>query len=540
MNFRIIFAFIYFCFVNATFAQFKSDITKPDVSKPVVKDLEIPRVRYAENITPRELKMHLDVLASPEFEGRETGTPGNDKAANYISKYLYNLGLSAIPGADDYKQSVAFTFSKWLNNEIGINKTKYKHLWDYLVFPSDNAGENIEADEVVFLGYGIDDDKYSDYKKAKVKGKIIMINKGEPMINDSISFLTGNSQLSSWSHNDIERKLKTAKEKGVKAVFIIDNDIKKTLEVNRRKVLGSFLELGDLKDKNYDVPTHIFISSTMATEIIGEKQKKILKARKKMAKGKPDSVALVSKILIQLEKEVKVLSSNNVIGLIEGKDKKDEFVFVSAHFDHLGKRGDDIYFGADDNGSGSSMLLEIAQSFQQAVLEGQRPSRSVVFCWFTGEEKGLLGSQYYTEYPLVPLKNTIVNVNVDMIGRTDENYNDFKDYTYVIGSDRLSTDLHKINEEMNQTYAQLLLDYKYNDEKDPNQFYYRSDHYNFASRGVPAIFFFTGVHKDYHRTTDTADKIQFDKMANIGKLIFHTVYELANRSERIKVDKEIK
>jgi hypothetical protein len=539
MNFRIIIVFIYFCFVNATFAQYKSDITKPDVSKPVVRDFEIPRVRYAENITPRELKMHLDVLASPEFEGRETGTPGNDKAADYISKYLYNLGLSAIPGADDYKQSVAFTFSKWLNNEIGINNTKYKHLWDYLVFPSDNAGENIEADEVAFLGYGIDDEKYSDYKKANVKGKVIMINKGEPMINDSISFLTGSNQLSSWS-NDMSKKLKVAKENGAKAVLIIDNDIKKTLEVNRKKVLGSFLELGDLKNKKFDLPTHVYISSTMATEIIGEKQKKILKARKKIAKGKPASAVLSSKLLIQLEKEVKVLSSNNVIGLIEGKDKKDEYIFVSAHFDHLGKRGDDIYYGADDNGSGSSMLLEIAQSFQQAVMEGQRPSRNVVFCWFTGEEKGLLGSQYYTEYPLFPLKNTIVNVNVDMIGRTDENYNDFKDYTYVIGSDRLSTDLHKINEEMNQTYTQLLLDYKYNDEKDPNQFYYRSDHYNFASRGVPAIFFFTGVHKDYHRTTDTADKIQFDKMANIGKLIFHTVYELANRSERIKVDKEIK
>ena len=185
-------------------------------------------------------------------------------------------------------------------------------------------------------------------------------------------------------------------------------------------------------------------------------------------------------------------------------------------------------------------IRDRAQSFQQAVMEGNRPSRSIVFCWFTGEEKGLLGSQYYTEYPLFPLKNTVVNVNVDMIGRTDENYNDIKAYTYVIGSDRLSTDLHKVNEEMNQKYTHLLLDYKYNDENDPNQFYYRSDHYNFASKGIPAIFFFTGVHKDYHRPTDTPDKILFDKMASVGKLIFHTIYELANRKDRIIVDKEIK
>lgn len=539
MNIKMIIVFFCFCLGNEIFGQYKSDVTKPDVSQPMIKDIEIPRVRYAENITPRELKMHLDVLASPEFEGRETGTPGNDKAAAYISKYLYNLGIATIPGADEYKQSVAFTFSKWLNNEIGINKTIYKHLWDYLVFPSDNPGENIDTDDIVFLGYGIDDEKYSDYKKAKVKGKVIMINKGEPMRNDSISFITGTSQLSAWS-SDMGKKLKIAKEKGVKAVLIIDNDIKKTLEVNRRKVLGSFLELGDLTHKKYDKPTHIYISSTMATEIIGGKQKKILKARKKMAKGKASSVELTAKVIIQLQKEVKVLESNNVIGYVEGKDKEDEYVFVSAHFDHLGKRGDDIYFGADDNGSGSSMLLELAQSFQQAVMEGNRPSRSIVFCWFTGEEKGLLGSQYYTEYPLFPLKNTVVNVNVDMIGRTDENYNDIKAYTYVIGSDRLSTDLHKVNEEMNQKYTHLLLDYKYNDENDPNQFYYRSDHYNFASKGIPAIFFFTGVHKDYHRPTDTPDKILFDKMASVGKLIFHTIYELANRKDRIIVDKEIK
>ena len=539
MNIKMIIVFFCFCLGNEIFGQYKSDVTKPDVSQPMIKDIEIPRVRYAENITPRELKMHLDVLASPEFEGRETGTPGNDKAAAYISKYLYNLGIATITGADEYKQSVAFTFSKWLNNEIGINKTIYKHLWDYLVFPSDNPGENIDTDDIVFLGYGIDDEKYSDYKKAKVKGKVIMINKGEPMRNDSISFITGTSQLSAWS-SDMGKKLKIAKEKGVKAVLIIDNDIKKTLEVNRRKVLGSFLELGDLTHKKYDKPTHIYISSTMATEIIGGKQKKILKARKKMAKGKASSVELTAKVIIQLQKEVKVLESNNVIGYVEGKDKKDEYVFVSAHFDHLGKRGDDIYFGADDNGSGSSMLLELAQSFQQAVMEGNRPSRSIVFCWFTGEEKGLLGSQYYTEYPLFPLKNTVVNVNVDMIGRTDENYNDIKAYTYVIGSDRLSTDLHKVNEEMNQKYTHLLLDYKYNDENDPNQFYYRSDHYNFASKGIPAIFFFTGVHKDYHRPTDTPDKILFDKMASVGKLIFHTIYELANRKDRIIVDKEIK
>jgi hypothetical protein len=519
--------------------QYKKDVTQPDTSQNIIHNMDIPRVRYAESITARELKAHLDVLASADMEGRETGTPGNDKAADYIARYLNNLGLSPIPGTKEYKQPVAFTFSKWLKNECKINGKSFKHLWDYLVFPSDNKGENIKAAEILFMGYGIEDETYSDYKKTDVQGKVVLINKGEPTMNDSISMITGTTKMSAWS-NGLDKKLKLAKEKGAIAVLIIDNDIKKTLEENRRKILGSFLELGDLSQKIYEYPTHAYISTTMATEIIGKKQKKILKSRKRMAKGKGSPVSLMATLDLDLEKEIKILQSNNVIGYIEGTDKKDEYLVVSAHFDHLGKRGDDIYYGADDNGSGSSLLLELAQSFQQAVLEGQRPSRSIVFCWFTGEEKGLLGSKYYAEYPVFPLNSTVVNVNVDMVGRTDDKYNDKTDYTYIIGSDRLSSDLHKINEMMNQQYTQIVLDYKYNDEADPNQFYYRSDHYNFAKNGVPAIFFFTGTHKDYHRTTDTADKILFDKMVPIGKLIFQTTYEIANRKDRLVVDGVIK
>jgi len=533
----IFFSVFFLC--GTSFAQYKNDVTHPDSTKKLITDLEIPRVRYAENITPRELRMHLDVLASPEMEGRETGTPGNDLAAEYISRHLFNLGLLPIPGKKSYFQPVAFTFSKWLKNECSINETPYKHLWDYLIFPGENPGDIINTDEVVFLGYGIDVPEYSDYRKQNVAGKVILINTGEPMLNDSISRLTGSKDMSDWSQS-LTKKLETAKKYGVKAVLLIDQDIKKTLETNRRKILGSFLELGDLREREYSYPTHMLISTTMAENIMGKKQKKIIKARKKIAKGKAASVKLPAKFSLQLEKEAKVLESQNVIGYIEGSTYKDEYVVVSAHFDHLGKRGDDIYFGADDNGSGSSLLLELAQSFQQGVLEGNKPKRNIVFCWFTGEEKGLLGSKYYSEFPVFPLEKTVVDVNVDMIGRTDEKYGNFTNYTYVIGSDRLSSELHAINEEANQKYTGLVLDYKYNDENDSNQFYYRSDHYNFASKGVPVIFYFTGVHKDYHRTTDTVDKIMFDKMTKVGKLIFHTIYELANRTDRIKVDGVVK
>jgi Zn-dependent M28 family amino/carboxypeptidase len=176
----------------------------------------------------------------------------------------------------------------------------------------------------------------------------------------------------------------------------------------------------------------------------------------------------------------------------------------------------------------------LAEAFMEAKKAGSGPKRSILFLWVTGEEKGLLGSQYYAENPVYSLEKTIANVNIDMVGRIDDHYIDNPNYIYVIGSDRISPELHKINEEMNQRYAQLILDYKYNDEKDPNRYYFRSDHYNFAKKGIPSIFFFNGVHEDYHRDTDTVDKIHFGKMEKIGRLIFQTVWELANGSVNVR------
>ncbi|MFZ1749139.1 MAG: M28 family peptidase, partial [Saprospiraceae bacterium] len=200
----------------------------------------------------------------------------------------------------------------------------------------------------------------------------------------------------------------------------------------------------------------------------------------------------------------------------------------------------EVFNGANDNGSGSTTLLELAKVCQQAVFEGNRPDRSILFLWFCGEEKGLLGSQYYSENPAVPLANTIVDINIDMVGRRDEKYSSGEDFIYVIGSDRLSSDLHRINEDMNNKYSHFILDYTYNSETDPNRYYYRSDHYNFARKGIPAIFFFNGTNPDYHRTTDDVEKIDFDLMARTGKMIFHTMWALANHPERIVVDGEIR
>ena len=233
----------------------------------------------------------------------------------------------------------------------------------------------------------------------------------------------------------------------------------------------------------------------------------------------------------------KNVKTENVVAIITGSENPEEYIVISAHLDHVGQKNGQIYNGADDDGSGNVAMLEIAEAFQIAVKENNRPKRSIIFLHVTGEEKGLLGSRYYTENPLYPLKETIANLNIDMIGRLDPKRVD-KDpnYIYLIGSDKLSNELHEVSELVNRKYTNLILDYTFNAENDPNRFYYRSDHYNFAKNGIPVIFYFNGTHEDYHQPTDTADKINYDILQKRAKLIFHTAWELANMSNRIKLN----
>ena len=233
-----------------------------------------------------------------------------------------------------------------------------------------------------------------------------------------------------------------------------------------------------------------------------------------------------------------IFDSENVVSIIPGSKFPNEYIVLSAHLDAHGTHDGKIYNGADDDGSGNVSILEIAESFALAVKNGHPPKRSIIFLHVTAEEKGLIGSQYYVNNPLYPLEKTIANLNIDMIGRIDPKRKD-KDpnYIYLIGSDKISQELHNISENINSKYTQLKLDYKYNDDKDPNRFYYRSDHYNFAKNNIPVIFYFNGTHEDYHEPSDTADKINYKLLEKRTKLIFHTAWELANRENRLSINK---
>jgi hypothetical protein len=240
---------------------------------------------------------------------------------------------------------------------------------------------------------------------------------------------------------------------------------------------------------------------------------------------------------------VRTQLTKNVVGVVEGSDPKlkDTYVVYGAHYDHSGYiegapragRGnrpvdpnDRIYNGADDDGSGTVAIMAIARAFAQ----GPRPKRSLLFVWHAGEESGLLGSRYHADHPVVPLDKMVAQLNMDMVGRNRDDKPEESSTVYVIGSDRISTELHNVNEEANASLPKpLTMDYELNDPADPQSFYTRSDHYSYASKGIPIIFYFTGTHPDYHQVSDTVDKIHFDKIQRIAQLAYETGRRVANQ-----------
>lgn len=261
---------------------------------------------------------------------------------------------------------------------------------------------------------------------------------------------------------------------------------------------------------------------------------------KKMGVGHPPSMnSYYQKVPSEyMSKRKKINDSENILAYIEGSEKPNEIIVVSAHYDHVGMNNGQIYNGADDDGSGTVGVMAIAEAFQKAKKAGHGPKRSILFLHVTGEEKGLFGSSYYSDNPVFPLANTVADLNIDMIGRVDPLHKDNPNFVYVVGSEMLSSQLKEAVEKANKATHNLYLDYKYDDPKDPDRIYYRSDHYNFAKHNIPIAFFFDGIHEDYHKPTDTPDKIDYPLLMKRTQLVFTIAWDLANRPDRIVVDKK--
>lgn len=469
--------------------------------------------QYAQTITPADLKEKLSIIASREMEGRETASPGQRKAAAYIENQFQRLGL--LPGTTGGFQMQYPIYQDTLIEASLKIDGKYQKLdstFSFNIVSAPNGSYDIK--EIVFASYGIVDSARNDYHDLNVKGKWVLVFEGTPGAPAAVA-----DKRSPYSNDS---KVEQAAKLGAKGVFIMSSAFpKRASDAKGRMYLK--------KPATANVPA-ITVSSDVAHRLLGLNPAQLLQSIKNIPVGDYNSAAQFT-----VNKRTSLLQSSNVIALLPGTDKKDEYVLITGHYDHLGTKGKDIYYGADDDGSGTTSVLEIAEAFAKARNEGHGPRRNIVFMTVSGEEKGLLGSEFYSEHPAFPLNKTSVDLNIDMVGRIDPKYKgDSLNYVYVIGDDKLSTDLQPITDSINKTYSHLQLDRRFNDLKDPNRYYYRSDHYNFAKNGVPVIFYFNGTHADYHRPTDTVDKINFDLMAKRVKLVFFTAWEMANRNDMVK------
>ncbi|RZK26632.1 MAG: GxxExxY protein, partial [Hymenobacter sp.] len=354
------------------------------------------------------------------------------------------------------------------------------------------------AVQPVFVGYGIEQGNYSDYAGRDVKGKDLVILLGEPSTPEGGPVLSTDGNPTKWGV-DFRAKAALAAQKGARSVFFVDyspnSNFAKLMGRLAPRVMQPIIaaaEVGGGRAPSF------FVSPALADQLLGTTAAVVGAYEKATAAAKAPVANKIKpvKFSIAAPQDRSAVSTENVLGFLPGTDKKEEILVVSAHYDHLGVIGGKVYNGADDDGSGTVGMLAIAEAFAKAAHAGHGPRRSMLFLANTGEEKGLLGSQYYTEHPVYPLASTVTDLNIDMIGRTDAAHEGKLDYVYVIGSDKLSSQLHAVLEEANQRHGNLALDYRFNDPNDPNRFYYRSDHYNFAVHKIPVAFFFNGVHAD--------------------------------------------
>ncbi|MEX1137878.1 MAG: M28 family peptidase [Bacteroidota bacterium] len=477
-----------------------------------------------ESITTNDLKSHLMFLASDELEGRETTFRGQKVAAQYIASVFRKLGLK--PAGDDNSYFQQFKLdvvrpssASSLRLTSSEGSTNYAFGKDFI---TTTAKDTAFSAPLVFAGFM--DTPLTPEQETGLMDRVVVVFAGRrsDVLNPTPS---------------VARRGGFRVFRNAAAVILISDEATHGSVESQAKALANSLQKGSMSvqgsPRRGRGQISLTVSPAVGVSLLAELGMPLPELRIKAAKDSVSGPRALTKasLAIDLKAHHEVKTSENVAAILEGSDPvlKNEYVILTAHYDHVGVSAStgEIYNGADDDGSGTSMILELAEAF---VANPTKPKRSMVFMTVTGEEKGLLGSAYYVQNPLLPLERTTTNLNIDMIGRIDKKHEEAQSapYVYVIGSDKISTELDSVLVSANKQTARLLLDYEFNDDNDPNQFYRRSDHYNFARNGIPIIFFFTGIHDDYHRPTDVVEKIEFERMVKIGQLIYATAWKAGN------------
>jgi Zn-dependent M28 family amino/carboxypeptidase len=517
------------------------------------KKAALVAARGVNTINAAQLRNYLTFIASDEMEGRDTPSRGLDTTAKFIAMNLTRWGFK--PAGDDgtFFQKIALK-----RDALDATKSTAEIDGQKFVFADDflpNAVEATISGPVVYVGNGwvIKSKKLNPYEGIDVKDKIMVVL-GAPF--PGIPRGLTRADLSGTQGVDWISPAIYAQRHGAKGILVIpDSQTAQSWEQLRARVMQPARATVEKFTTQPNTPpvSAVTMSMKMANALFAGEKFDASTLVSKNEKGEtvpafelnPAKKAAVT-IAVKAERPM----TQNVVAVWEGGDPvlKNEYVAIGAHYDHVGicapGQADQICNGADDDGSGTTAVLGIAEAISHAP---RRPQRSVLFVWHCGEEKGLWGSRYFTDYPTIPLEKVVTQLNIDMIGRSkkdgDTNARN-KDLTgpnaiYVIGSTMMSTGLGSLAQKVNQSFLNLTYDTKYDDPADPNRFFFRSDHYNYARKGIPIIFFFDGVHEDYHRPGDEPQKIDYDKMEKVTRTIYMTLWAVANLPLRPKVDKPL-
>ncbi|PKQ61257.1 hypothetical protein BZG02_16625 [Labilibaculum filiforme] len=479
-------------------------------------------LHYSRLLSTKQIKTDLIILSSDIMEGRETGSNGQKLAARYIYQQFVKAGIKNFTSTTD---------------SLG-------YFQNFAIYKKEQATANVEAYGKTFTNYNdLLLSGFTDYSNKSMDLIFLGTAPDSSYINKDFSekavlFLSSNLYAAAIKSNDI---VMASQAKLV--LFCNPNQTNQYTELlEKRKAISpqgmnlkseinsNFNPYDSINDHQsfirYKNRMHTYqgaISNATASALLQIKTKRLKQILKK--KKLKQNEQKINQFAFNFSLEYNEVETENVFAFLPGTEKKEEVLVVSAHYDHIGKNETQIFNGANDNASGTATILEVARKFQLARNNGHTTKRSILFIAFTGEEKGLFGSKYFVDNSPVSLSNIIGNLNVDMLGRTDQ-FNDTTNYIYLLGTNHLQPKLKVISDSINQISANLKLDYKYDT---PDNYLYRaSDQASFVKHNIPAIFYFNGIHADYHRASDTADKIDFEAINRVSQLIFLTAWELAN------------
>jgi len=507
--------------------------------------------RGVDTIAAEQMRDYLTFIASDEMEGRDTPSRGLDTIAKFLAMNLTRWGFKPAGDNGTFLQRIDLRRDRIdaTQTRVELNGRVLTAGRDYL--PAGGAGE-IKSGQLVFAGNGwyLKSKDIDAYRGIDPTGKIAVIF-GTPNLSPrGISRADFGKQGDNYLNaNDYARK------RGVVGIiYVPDFQYLANWERNRQRIM----ERGSTVVAKFQTPNTaplpgIVITPEIANALFtGESQSAsgIFNASYGTEMPAPFLLRSAKSVSMNILSSYETVPTQNVVAVWEGGDPvlKNEYVALGAHYDHVGicapGTDDPICNGADDDGSGTTALLSMAEALAKAPT---RPKRSVLFVWHCGEEKGLWGSRYFTDYPTIPLDKIVTQLNIDMIGRskkegdTEPRNKDLSgpNEIYVIGSKMMSTELGDLSESVNKSFLNLSFNYRYDDPADPNRFFFRSDHYNYARKGIPIIFYFDGVHEDYHRPGDEPQKIDYVKMERVARTVYLTLWEVANLAARPKVDKQL-